>query len=260
MTASLGWSADQYRAFEDERTRPARDLLNAVGGAPVRTAIDLGCGPGNSTECLRARFPTARITGLDSSAEMIAAARARLPDIAFELGTIDGWTASPPVDVILANAVLHWLPAHDRLLPRLVRQLAPSGSFAMQVPDNLDAPAHSLMREVAARGPWADRLGAAMAARAPLPSAHDYYALLKPLCRGVDVWHTIYNHPLRDGVSGIVEWFKGSGLRPFLQPLTPDERRMFLDAYSDALGDAYPTTSDGTVLLPFPRLFVVAAR
>ena len=257
----MSWSPTQYVAFEDERTRPVRDLVAAIP-APRRSGeaalvIDLGCGPGNSTEVLAERFAGAAVRGVDSSAEMVAAARRRLPQLGFEVADIATYDAPAPADVLLANAVLQWLPDHARLLPRLVAMLAPGGSLAVQMPDNLEEPAHVLMRAVAADGPWAAKLGTAAALRTPMASAGWYYALLQPLCGRVEVWRTTYYHPLA-GATAVVEWFKGSGLRPFLAPLEPSEQQAFLEQYQAEIAKAYPRLADGTVLLAFPRLFVVA--
>jgi trans-aconitate 2-methyltransferase len=256
----MSWSAAQYMTFEDERTRPVRDLLAALPAIEARSAIDLGCGPGNSTEVLAARFPKAAVRGLDSSPDMIAAARRRLPQVQFAIGGIDGWNDAGPFDVILANAVLHWLPNHAALMPALVGRLASGGGLAIQMPDNLDVPAHRLMREIAADGPWASTLAAASATRTPLGSADWYYELLRPFCSRVDVWRTTYYHPLQGGAAAIVEWFKGSGLRPFLEPLDAPSRAAYLERYTAAVARAYPPLPDGSVLLPFPRLFMVAIR
>lgn len=258
MNSAATWNPDHYLQFERERTRPVRDLLNTVATSAVRTAIDIGCGPGNSTEILAARFPQASIRGLDNSADMIAAARKRLPRLRFDLQDLDAWDDTGPFDLILGNAVLQWVPRHDVLLPALVSKLAPGGSLALQMPDNLEEPAHRLMREVAADGPWAARLEDA--GRTQLYTAQRYYALLAPHCARVDVWRTVYYHPLAGGAQAVVEWFRGSGLRPFLAPLDPAEATRFLDEYRARIECAYPALSDGTVLLPFPRLFIVATR
>jgi trans-aconitate 2-methyltransferase len=222
--------------------------------------MDLGCGPGNSTEVLAARFPGAAIQGLDSSPDMIAAARLRLPQVRFEIGGIEEWQAAGPFDVILANAVMQWVPDHARVLSGLVSKLTPGGALAVQMPDNLDVPAHRLMRETAAAGPWAPLLAAAAASRTAIGSASAYFELLRPVCSKVDVWRTTYHHPLAGGAAAIVEWFKGSGLRPFLEPLDAASRAAYLERYAAAVARAYPALSDGAVLLPFPRLFVVAIR
>jgi trans-aconitate 2-methyltransferase len=256
----LSWSAKQYVAFEDERTRPVRDLLAALPPIQAHSVIDLGCGPGNSTEALAACYPHATISGIDSSSDMIEAARRRLPHIGFAIADLQAWKDAGPFDVILANAVLQWVDNHESLLPRLVERLAPGGALAVQMPDNLDEPAHRLMREVAADGPWAAALGASSAARAPLPSAAWYYELLRPLCSKVDLWRTTYYHFLHGGAEAVVEWFKGSGLRPFLEPLNPAQRNQFLERYTAAIAMAYPKLSDGSVMLPFPRVFLTAIR
>lgn len=255
----MSWSASQYSKFEAERNRPIFDLLGQIHTQPVRTAVDLGCGPGNSTELLRARFQEASVIGIDSSADMIAAARTRLPDVTFRIADIATWDDAGPFDVILANASLQWLPDHASLFPRLVRKLASGGALAVQMPDNLDEPAHRLMREIAAEGPWAAKLADAAGGRAERHKPHWYYDLLHGLAARVDVWRTIYHHPLADAAA-VVEWFKGSGLRPYLAPLDDAERAAFLARYQSAIAGAYPPLENGTVLLPFPRIFIVATR
>jgi trans-aconitate 2-methyltransferase len=255
----MSWSATQYVKFEDERTRPGRDLIAAIPTAEATRAIDLGCGPGNSTEILMARYPRASVTGIDSSEEMVRAARRRLPSVSFEVAGIATWQDPGPYDVILANAVLHWLPDHAALLPRLVAVLSSGGSLAVQMPDNLAEPSHLLMQQAAQDGPWAAKLAGAQGERSEVAPAAWYYQLLRPHCSRVDVWRTTYHHPL-PGIDGIVEWFKGTGLRPFLSPLDPEEQAGYLANYRTALARAYPLQPDGSVLLPFPRLFLVATR
>jgi trans-aconitate 2-methyltransferase len=267
----MSWSARQYRTFEDERTRPVRDLLAAVPAMEARSVIDLGCGPGNSTEVLAARFPGAAVQGIDSSADMIRAARERLPQVQFAERSVEEWAAAGSdavagsdaagtFDVILANAVFQWLPDHDALFPALTARLAAGGALAVQMPDTLDVPAHRLMREIAAVGPWARALAAASAARTAIGTADWYYTLLRASCAKVDVWRTTYHHPLAGGAGAIEEWFKGSGLRPFLEPLDAASRAGYLERYTAALAREYPAMADGSVLLPFPRLFMVAVR
>lgn len=256
----MTWSAKQYTIFEDERTRPVRDLVSAIPLMQVRTVVDLGCGPGNSTEVLAARFPEAAVHGLDSSSDMIVAARRRLPQAQFAIADVQEWKDPGPFDVILANALLQWVPDHAGVLPALVAKLKVGGALAIQMPDNLDVPAHRLMRETAAAGPWAPALAEASASRTRIGSASEYYQLLRPLCAKVDVWRTTYHHALSGGAAAIVEWFKGSGLRPFLEPLDAGSRAAYLERYTAAVAHAYPPLPDGSVLLPFPRLFIVAIR
>jgi trans-aconitate 2-methyltransferase len=186
---------------------------------------------------------------------MLAKARKRLPDLTFEQVDAATWEPREPADVIFANAVFQWLPDHLTVLKRLMEKLAPGGVLAVQMPDNLTEPSHRLMREAAA--PFADKL--AGAARDPLPPVAAYYDALIPYSARLDIWHTFYNHPLASA-SAIVEWLKGTGLRPFLDPLDANEQVAFLDDYLRRIGQAYPPMTDGKVLLRFPRLFVVAVK
>jgi trans-aconitate 2-methyltransferase len=256
----MSWSAKQYVAFEDERTRPVRDLLSGLPDMNVRRAMDLGCGPGNSTEVLQARFPGAQVSGIDSSDDMIVAARKRLPQLNFAVADVTNWHDSGPYEVILANAVFQWVPDHAALFPALIGKLAMGGALAVQMPDNLDSPAHRLMRDTAARGPWSHKLAQAAEARAPLSDAEWYYQLLRPVATRTELWRTTYYHALAGGAAAIVEWFKGSGLRSYLEPLDEPERSAYLARYTEAIAQAYPALPDGSVLLPFPRLFLVAIR
>jgi len=255
----MTWSAAQYLKFGNERTRPVHDLVARIPLAHVETAADIGCGPGNSTEVLRERYPRAHIVGLDSSPDMIEAARKRLPDIAFDVADVREWRPKEPLDVILANAVFQWIPDHETLLPTLIAKLKPGGALAAQMPDNLEEPSHRLMRAAASDGPWAEKLKDAAAARAEVRPADWYFRLLRAHASHVDVWRTTYFHPLA-GARAIVEWLRGTGLRPFLDPLDEGERQAFLARYGERIDKAYPAEPDGTVFLPFPRLFIIAAR
>jgi trans-aconitate 2-methyltransferase len=236
-----------------------RDLVAAIPTPEVCRAIDLGCGPGTSTEVLRERYPGASVTAIDSAEDMVRAARERLPSISIQQSDIATWQPTGLFDVILANAVLQWVPRHDVLLPRLAAALAPGGSVAVQMPDNIAEPSHLLMQQVADEGPWAAALAGARGERADVAAAAWYYSLLRPHCTRVDIWRTTYHHPL-SGLGAVVEWFKGTALRPYLAPLGQEERSEFLHRYLEALAGAYPLEPDGSVLLPFPRLFFVATR
>lgn len=253
------WSAATYLRFEDERTPPSADLLARVPLTAASLVVDLGCGPGNSTELLARRFPDAEVIGVDTSPDMLAAASKRLPGARFIEADVATWAPERPADVIFANAVLQWLPNHDALLPRLMGLLAPGGALAIQMPDNLDEPSHRAMREVALDPRWRERLAGAAAARTTLPSLESYYDMLRPRAAQVDVWRTTYAHPL-DGAEAIAGWLKATGLRPFLDPLDASEREAFVAAYVERARRLYPARSDGKVLLRFPRLFIVATR
>jgi trans-aconitate 2-methyltransferase len=252
-----------YLRFEDERTRPARDLLAQVGLERVRRAVDLGCGPGNSTELLVERYPEARVMGVDSSQEMLRMARERLPGCEFVQADLASWTPQQvdgtPVELVFANAVLQWVPGHQEVMARLLETLPAGGVLAVQMPDNTREPSHVLAREVARRQPWAERLAAAEGARQDLPGAASYYDLLKPQCGRVDIWLTVYEHVM-EGPEAIVEWFRATTLRPYLAALDAAEGEAFLGAYAEEIARAYPPRMDGKTLLRFPRRFVVATR
>jgi trans-aconitate 2-methyltransferase len=251
------WSPATYLKFEDERTRPARDLLAQVRSDGVRKIVDVGCGPGNSTELLTARYPEAEIIGLDNSPAMLEEARRRLPRVRFESADADVWVPDGDVGLVFANAIYQWVPRHLEHLPRVLAALPTGATLAVQMPDNLSEPTHRLMREVAVAGPWRERL--AGAARDPLPVAAVYYDAFKPIASRIDIWRTAYHHVLPNAVA-IVEFVRSTGLRPFVDPLSDAERKEFLALYTARIAAAYRPLADGNVLLAFPRLFLVIER
>jgi trans-aconitate 2-methyltransferase len=253
------WSAAQYLKFEDERTRPPRDLLAQVPLRRPRRIVDLGCGPGNSTELIIARYPDAEVIGLDSSSDMLRQARERLPKCAFVQADLATWSPPEPTDLLFANAVFQWVPDHLAVLRRLLEALPVGGVLAVQMPDNTDEPALALMREVAAKGPWSGNAAVSHAARDELPTPEAYYDLLKPIASRIDIWHTAYNHVMASP-EAIVEWFKGSALRPFLSSLDARTGAEFVAAYTAEIARAYPPRLDGKHFLRFPRLFILAVR
>jgi trans-aconitate 2-methyltransferase len=251
------WSPAQYLKFASERSRPALDLLNALTLANPRVVCDLGCGPGNSTALLKARYPEAAIMGFDNSPAMIAEAKKAVPAVTFELADIETWQAPADADLIYSNATFQWLKRHDQIMLRLVQTLKEGAVLAIQMPNNLNEPSHALMRKVAAQSRWHGKLAGADNVRETILSPLDYFHLLKPQCRRVDIWQTTYQHPLPHH-RAIVEFVASTGLRPYLNPLTAEEQAEFRAAYEEELRSAYPALNDGTVLLAFPRLFVVS--
>ena len=255
------WSAAQYLKFNAERTRPSRDLLGQVPLAAPKQVVDLGCGPGNSTEVLVSHYPEATVVGMDSSPDMIAKAKATLPNIEFTIADLATYKPDGPVDLFFSNAVFQWLSAGERLgvIKNLFETQASGGVFAFQVPDNFNEPSHEAMRAVAASGPWAEMLQRLQPARDVFQSPQELYDELAPLASSVNIWHTYYQHVL-ESHEAVVEWVKGTGLRPFVDPLAPEQRAQFLEQYLKRVKELYPTSHDGKVLLRYPRLFLVAVR
>ncbi|MGW0657830.1 trans-aconitate 2-methyltransferase [Streptodolium elevatio] len=257
------WDPDQYLRYADERGRPFRDLLARVPVAAPRRVVDLGCGPGNATAELAARWPEAYVTGIDNAPEMIEAAGeyARPGRLDFRLADVAAWAPADgdaPVDVIVGNAALHWVPGHLALLPGWTDALADGGAFAVQVPGNFADPTHVLLGELAASARWKDRLGGVALLRTEVGSADQYLdALARPGFR-VDAWETTYRHVLH-GPDPVLGWVRGTALRPVLAALDPAEQAEFLAAYGALLADAYPPRPYGTVL-PFRRIFAVAVK
>jgi trans-aconitate 2-methyltransferase len=251
------WNANTYLRFANERTQPAVDLVARVDLAAPQRIVDLGCGPGNSTGLLKARWPEAKVTGIDNSADMIKAARRDHPGIEFAEGDLSTWSPEAPYDLVFTNAALQWVGDHGRLLPRLLDAVAPEGALAVQMPRNHDFATHALMRQAAAEGPWRDKL---VGARDPSPvkSPEFYYDCLAPLSRRFLIWETNYIQVM-ESVDAIIAWLHGTGLRPFLARLDADERPRFLDHYRGLLAQGFPARADGKILLPYPRLFFIAS-
>jgi trans-aconitate 2-methyltransferase len=267
MVAAM-WDPAQYLNFADERSRPFFDLAGRIGATAPEYVVDLGCGPGQLTAGLAGRWPQARVDGVDSSAEMIAAAGQLLGELSgtdagtaarlsFRVCDVADWDPGRPVDVIVSNAVLQWVPGHLDLLPRWASWLADGGWLAFQLPGNFDQPTHAILRGLAESARWRRKLaGVRLNRQAADPE--DYLDLLAGLGLAVDAWETTYLHVLT-GPDPVTEWYKGTGLRPVLSELGPDDAAAFVAEYSERVRAAYPAKSYGTVL-PFRRVFVVAHR
>lgn len=250
------WDDAQYLKFADERTRAAHELLARVPVASAKNVVDLGSGPGNSTALLRARWPAAHITGVDNSKEMLERARRDLPELEWLEADVARWRSPVPLDVSFANAVFQWIPDHATVFPALFAQLAPGGVLAVQMPYNQNEPSHRLMREVPE--PFRSHIGSARAmSRVSAPAF--YYDLLAPNAERIDIWQTTYEHVMADATA-IVEWVKGTGLRPYLEALPEALRAEYLARYTQGIDAAYPRRADGKRLFSFPRLFIVAVR
>jgi len=261
MTGAAGWDSRQYLKFERERTLPSRDLVGRIDLAAPRRVVDLGCGPGNSTAVLRQRWPDADIVGVDSSAEMLDSARKSYPSIRWVQGDLKEWAPDGPCDLVFSNAALHWVPDHRGVLPRFWSWVAAGGALAFQVPARQSPPPAWLraLNAVCQRAPWRELLRDDEPP-SPVLSLGEYYALLAPASRSVDLWETEYYHVFA-GPEAIVEWVRGTALRSLLHRLGSDGRREeFLSEYAREVGLSYPRAPDGRVLFPFLRRFVIAYR
>jgi trans-aconitate 2-methyltransferase len=254
----MSWNPEQYLKFADHRLRPALDLLARIPVENPETVFDLGCGPGNITEWLKKRWPSASVTGIDSSVEMLEAARKHWPALHWEKADIGEWLPKTQASVIYSNAALQWLDNHRSLFARLYGALAPGGVLAVQMPRNFDQPSHVLMRAVAKGGPWRDILAPHLRPD-PVAEPRDYWRMLEPLGAGVDIWQCDYLQ-LLTGEDAVLQWVLGTALRPLLAVLSEDWRQSFLAEYAARLREAYPRESNGTTLFPFRRLFILARR
>jgi trans-aconitate 2-methyltransferase len=253
------WDPRQYERFKAFRDRPALDLMVQLPpGLDPKEIWDLGCGPGEHAALLAKRHPNARVHGLDSSPEMLAVARRRPDPVEWVEGDIDAFAPETPPDLIFTNAALQWLDDHATLFPRLVGTLSPGGVFACQIPVTFNEAWHVQLRETAAEAPFAAKMVGVRDVR-PVAAAGDYYAWLSRLA-DLDIWTTTYLHPL-EGQDPVVEWMKGTGLRPYLQRLEPGaETDAFLASYRAKVDRDFPRRADGITLFPFPRLFILARR
>lgn len=250
------WDPDAYLAFDDERARPFHDLVRRVGARGPRRVVDLGCGPGGLTPVLADRWPDATIEAIDSSPEMVAAARAR--GIAAVVGDVRHWFPLPDTDVVVCSAVLQWVPRHEELLRRWVGALPAGAWLALQIPHNFGAPSHERVRGLAAEPVWRDRLaGVGLRDEHSVLDAEGYATVLAGAGCVVDAWETTYLHRL-DGPDPVLRWLTGTALRPIRSALNDDEWTAFQAELAPRLRQAYPVRVDGTTWLPFRRVFVVA--
>ncbi|MDO8963642.1 MAG: methyltransferase domain-containing protein [Coriobacteriia bacterium] len=253
------WNPDEYLRFGDERTRPSVDLASRIAVESPSLVIDLGCGPGNSTRVLRDRWPEAHVIGLDSSAEMIDAARAEMPQEEWIHSGIEEWNPPQAFDVVFSNAALQWLPDHSALVQRLFAAVAPGGALGFQIPSASFAAVRTLIHAIALDGPWTPRMTGPLGALT-MESPGVYYDCLSPEARSVDIWETEYFHVM-DSHAAIVDWIGSTGLRPFLDALGSEtEKQQFVSRLDRAVRQTYPLQQDGRVLFPFRRTFVIAYR
>ncbi len=255
----MAWNPDQYLKFAQPRFRPALDLLARVDADAPRTVVDLGCGTGNVTQVLAARWGQAKIIGVDDSAEMLAQARSAHAGIDWRQEGIAVWQPDDSVDVLYSNAALHWLPDHAALFPRLMGYVAPGGYLAVQMPRNFAAPSHASIADTVRSGPWRARLESLLRP-SPVSEPSFYYELLAPYAAQIDIWETEYLQVL-SGKNPVKEWTRGTWLPQFLDALDgPEERQAFEEDYAKRVELAYPPLANGDTPFPFRRLFMVVQK
>ena len=252
------WNPVQYLRYGNERLRPALDLMARIQVDSPETVYDLGCGTGTITAILKERWPDAHVTGVDSSASMLE----RTPDmetgVTWQHADLNDWHPERPADVVYSNAALHWLDNHEQLFPRLMDTVKPGGVLAVQMPENFGAPSHTSIADTVREGAWRERL-APFQREHPVAEPSFYYDLISRLSSSIDMWETTYMHIL-EGEDPVVEWTKGTMLRPLLDNLSEAEGAKFLESYTAKVAKAYPHSADGKTVLPFKRLFIVAEK
>lgn len=254
----MSWDPTQYLKFAGERLRPAVDLLTRIPEVAPETVVDLGCGTGNMAPLFLQRWPQARLTGVDSSREMLEKARADHPYANFVQADVWNWQPQQPVDVLFSNATLHWLDGHDALIPALLAAVKPAGWLAIQMPYNFSAPSHTCVVDAIEQGPWRAKLEPHLRRR-PVAEPQRYWQLLQDKTAGLEIWETQYLQVLK-GENPVAEFVKGSWLKQFLDRLQEPERSAFETDYRARVRTAYPVEANGSTLFPFRRLFIVAQR
>lgn len=257
----MKWDPAKYIKFDDHRNRPFFDLTGRIQAERPALVVDLGCGPGNLTASLAGRWPEARVVGLDSSTDMLARAAPLakdFPGLSFEQADIAAWMPAPETDVVVTNAALQWVPGHQDLMRRWLDALRPGSWYAMQVPGNFNAPSHSLMRELAASSRWAGKLDGVLRGGESVGEPADYLGILLDAGYLADAWETTYQQVLQ-GPDAVLEWVRGTALRPVVAVLGGDDAQEFEAEYAAALREAYPQGAHGTVF-PFRRIFAVGRK
>lgn len=253
------WNSSQYMKFGNQRTQPSIDLINRLGEMDPQSILDIGCGPGNSTAALHRRFPRAALLGIDSSDAMLQKASETYPDLSFSNCVVPGELdrLETSFDLIFSNACLHWIPRQEQLLSAVMGKLKAGGTLAVQIPLTQEAPFYKMLGQLTAGPKWRQKLGGIRNFHSLTPE--EYYDVLSRLSEEAELWQTTYYHTVRSP-SGILEWYKGSGLRPYLDVLDPEEKTSFQQDILCRIQQLYPVQADGTILLKMPRLFFLARK
>jgi trans-aconitate 2-methyltransferase len=254
-TAVTTWEPQTYLRYADIRFRAGLDLIARIPTLDYPAIYDLGCGTGHLTRILADTFPNSKVTGIDSSPEMLSEARREFSALNWEQADIRSWRPPAPANLIYANAALQWLPDHETFLPSLLSKLQTGGVMAMQVPRHFESPSHLGLKDLVMQGEWRARLEPLLLP--PIPAPENYWRWLTPHARNLDIWETVYLQVL-DGKDPVVNFMRGTALRPFLSALREPEARNLIDAFAERMAKAYPPQANGQTLFPFRRLFLIA--
>lgn len=249
------WEPQTYLRYAEIRFRAGLDLIARIPKLEFPTIYDLGCGTGHLTRILGDTFAKSKVVGVDSSSEMLADARREFPDLEWHQADIGQWSPAEPPELIYSNAALQWVPGHENLLPALLKKLRLGGVFAMQVPRHFESASHLGLKELVMRSKWREKLEPLLLADIPSPEV--YWRWLSPHARSLDIWESIYLQVL-DGKDPVVDFMRGTALRPFLSVLPEPQATEFVEAFAKAMTEAYPPQPNGQTLFPFRRMFVVA--
>ncbi|HEY8419482.1 MAG TPA: methyltransferase domain-containing protein [Clostridia bacterium] len=253
----MNWNSEQYLKFKSERTQPAVDLANRIKTNRSKKILDVGCGPGNSTQVLYEKFPRAYILGIDSSQDMIDAAKKNYPYMDFRLcdASKDLTELDKDFDIVFSNACIQWIPDHERLLKNMIDLLNPEGVLAVQIPMNFNEPIHIIIQELAASPKWKEYFNQKRKSNVLKPG--EYYDILSEISEEFYIWETIYYHTMKSH-KDILEWYRGTGLRPYLDALPSDKKAEFENDVMVNLVERYPKQKNGDVIFRFPRFFFIA--
>jgi len=251
------WEPQTYLRYSEIRFRAGLDLIARIPRANYVTIYDLGCGTGHLTRILADTFPSAKVIGVDSSREMLAEARREFPAMSWQEADVTSWRPPAPPDLLYSNAAFHWVPGHERLFPSLLRMLRPEGILAIQMPRHFESPSHLELKELVLQSEWRAQLEPLLLA--PVPSPETYWRWLSPHVRNLDIWETIYLQAL-DGADPVVNFMRGTALRPFLTTLSAADGARFVEGFAKRMAAAYPPQANGQTLFPFRRIFLVAQR
>ena len=255
---AANWDPTQYNCFSAARTRPARELIERIPLATARSIADLGCGDGAVTRLLTERWPEARVVGIDSSPAMLTNARITCPCASFIQADISEWIPNTPVDLLFSNAALQWVDDHARLIPRLFASVSPGGFLAVQMPGNFDAPSHRSLTALAQSAEWRTKVGHVVRVN-PIGAPASYLNSLGETPTSFDAWETT-DYLYLEGANPVLEWMKGTALRPYIDALAPEDALQFTAELASCLAIAYPPQPSGFTLFPFRRVYFVAAR